>query len=81
MHWRHAREAAVIAGDRPMGLGLFTGALPEPNDGTVAVAEACIDGLPTAIVPATHVTLLFKRVVPALIATFLREGKLGQAAY
>src|SRR5690606_36643354 len=35
MHWRHAREAAVIAGNRPMGLGLFTGALPEPNDGTV----------------------------------------------
>jgi len=79
MHWRHAREAAVIAGNRPMGLGLFTGALPEPNDGTVAVAEASIDGLPTAIVPATHVTLLFRQEVAALIASFLSEGKLGQA--
>jgi len=32
-------EVGVIAGSRPIGLGRLFGPLPEPNDGTVPVAE------------------------------------------
>lgn len=78
-HWRGQREAMAIAGNRSLGLGRMLGALPEPNDGTVAVAEASIDGLPMGIFPATHVTLMLSRPVLARIATFLRDGSFGHA--
>lgn len=71
------RQVAMIAGDRPLGLGQWLGALPTPHDGTVAVTETQIPGLADhAVVHASHTGLVFSGQVAELSLSFLATGKL-----
>ena len=53
-------EIGVIAGAVPFGVGRLLGPFPEPNDGTVAVAETRLAGATDHIVlPVAHTALLW----------------------
>ncbi len=74
--WRAGVEAGSIAGRLPFGVGRLLGPFPEPNDGTVAVAETVIAGLADHIVlPVSHVALLWSQQVAAQAAHFLAHGR------
>ena len=74
--WHGGRDLGVIAGTNPMGLGLLVGDLPQPNDGTVVVAET--QGIPGAVsctLPSSHSSLLFSAEVARRACRFLRSGR------
>ena len=74
--WRSGVEVGSIAGRIPLGLGRLFGPFPEPNDGTVAVAETEIPGLADHIVlPVSHVALLWSTAVAAQTEHFLLHGR------
>jgi pimeloyl-ACP methyl ester carboxylesterase len=74
--WRAGVEVGSIAGRTPLGVGRVLGPFPEPNDGTVAVAETLIDGLADHIVlPVSHVALLWSAQVAAQMGHFLDHGR------
>jgi pimeloyl-ACP methyl ester carboxylesterase len=73
--WNGAREAGVIAGRVPLGLGVILNGLAEPHDGTVAVWETELPGVAAhTVVPATHTGLAFSDEVAQLAIRFLRTG-------
>ncbi|MFP4182882.1 MAG: esterase/lipase family protein [Thiohalospira sp.] len=72
--WTGARELGSIAGTRPHGVGQFFGPLERPHDGTVAVAETRLPGVPHATVPASHMGLLFSPAAARLTTAFLATG-------
>ena len=76
--WTGARELGTIAGTRPHGVGQFFGPLERPHDGTVAVAETRLPGVPHATVATSHMGLLFSRPAARLTATFLATGAFGE---
>lgn len=74
--WRAGVEVGGIAGRIPLGVGRLLGPFPEPNDGTVAVAETVIAGLADHIVlPVSHVALLWSERVAVQTAHFLAHGR------
>jgi len=74
--WRAGVEAGSIAGRIPLGVGRLLGPFPEPNDGTVAVAETEIGGLADHVVlPVSHVALLWSAAVAAQTEHFLLHGR------
>ncbi len=74
--WPSGVEAGSIAGRLPFGVGRLFGRFPEPNDGTVAVAETQIAGLADHIVlPVSHVALLWSEQVAAQVSHFLDHGR------
>jgi len=74
--WRAGVEVGSIAGGIPLGVGRLLGRFPEPNDGTVAVAETAIDGLADHIVlPVSHVALLWSAQVATQVGHFLDHGR------
>jgi pimeloyl-ACP methyl ester carboxylesterase len=74
--WRAGVEVGSIAGRIPLGVGRLLGSFPEPNDGTVAVAETEIAGLTDHIVlPVSHVALLWSKAVAAQTEHFLLHGR------
>jgi hypothetical protein len=69
-------EVGCIAGSLPFGVGHLVGRFPEPNDGTVAIAETQIEGLRDHIVvPVSHVALLWSGTVAAQTEHFLLHGR------
>lgn len=77
--WRAGVEVGSIAGRIPLGVGRLLGPFPEPNDGTVAVAETVIAGLADHIVlPVSHVALLWSAQVAVQTAHFLEHGRFGR---
>lgn len=70
-----AREFGTIAGDLSVGAGRLLGGLPEPNDGTVAVAEASLKGARAVTLPVSHVGLVLAPQVAEHVARFLRSGR------
>ena len=74
--WHGAAEVGVVAGWRPLGLGQFLGHFDGDSDGTVAVAETCLDGLSDHIVVATsHTGMLVSPHVARQVVAFLRAGR------
>jgi len=74
--WPQGREVGMIAGTTPFGLGVFTGGLPRPNDGTVTVAETCDARLTARLeLPVTHTGMLYSKAVAEAAVGFLREGR------
>lgn len=74
--WRGGRDLGVIAGTKPMGMGLLVGELAQPNDGTVIVSET--EGIPGAMsftFPSSHSSLLFSAEVAQRVCRFLRSGR------
>jgi pimeloyl-ACP methyl ester carboxylesterase len=73
-------EVGSIAGRIPLGVGRLLGRFPEPNDGTVAVAETKIDGLADHVVlPVSHAALLWSRAVSEQTEHFLLRGRFRRA--
>ncbi|MCX7058515.1 MAG: alpha/beta fold hydrolase [Proteobacteria bacterium] len=73
--WRHPAALGVIAGTHSLGLGRLVGSLSGPNDGTVAVEEARLDGATdTLLLPVSHVGLLLSEAVIEATACFLQHG-------
>lgn len=69
-------EVGSIAGRLPLGVGRLFGPFPEPNDGTVAVAETQIEGLADHVVlPVSHVALLWSSAVAEQTEHFLLHGR------
>ncbi len=75
--WRSGRELAMIAGDRGVGIGrLLFRALPEPNDGTVAVEETAAPEVGQHLrAPYSHFGLLAARPVAEAVCRYLRLGE------
>jgi pimeloyl-ACP methyl ester carboxylesterase len=74
--WRAGVEVGSIAGRIPLGVGRLLGPFPEPNDGTVAVAETMIGGLADHVVlPVSHVALLWSAQVAAQVGHFIEHGR------
>jgi pimeloyl-ACP methyl ester carboxylesterase len=73
--WVAGIEAGSIAGRVPLGLGRLFGRFPEPNDGTVAVAETQLDGARDHLVlPVSHFALLWSRRVAEQVEHFLARA-------
>lgn len=74
--WTQPRDLGVIAGCTSAGMGRLVSALPEPNDGTVAVEETRISGVKEHLVlPVTHTGMLFSGEVAERSARFLESGQ------
>lgn len=73
--WDGRRELGIIAGRRPLGVGVLLGGLSGAHDGTVAVEETRLDGACTSVVlDTTHTGLVFSRPVAEHVCRFLRHG-------
>lgn len=73
-------EIGVIAGSRSFGAGQLLPHLPEPNDGTVAVAETRMPGMRDHIVlNVSHTEMLMSGKVADQISAFLCNGKFEHA--
>lgn len=74
------REAGMIAGSKPLGLGRLVGGTGGPGDGTVAVAETFAEGLTEhCVLPVTHTGMLYSAEVAKKTADFLETGSFGGA--
>jgi hypothetical protein len=74
--WGAGVEVGSIAGRVPLGVGRLLGPFPEPNDGTVAVAETKLDGARDHVVlPVAHVALLWSTKVADEVEHFLLHGR------
>ena len=77
--WPAGVEVGSIAGRIPLGVGRLLGPFPEPNDGTVAVAETEIAGLTDHVVlPVSHVAFLWSKSVAAQTEHFLLHGRFSR---
>ena len=68
-------KLGIVAGTSTLGLGLITGTLNGPHDGTVRVEETKLPGAAHVLVPTTHTCMIWSGKVRAQIVNFLREGK------
>lgn len=70
------RQTGLIVGQRPFGIGLLLGGLPNPHDGMVMVNETTMENATDRLlVHETHTSLLFSAVVAHQIAGFLKHGR------
>lgn len=77
--WPAERELGVIAGTIGPGLGWVIPGLPQPNDGTVAVAETLCPGRRDHLqLPVSHMGLLLVEAVARQVLLFLDRGRFGQ---
>jgi len=75
-----SREVGMIAGSRPIGLGLALGRPGEASDGTVAVSETRAAGLADHLVlPVTHFSLVTSRQVAGQATCFFTRGRFNHA--
>jgi pimeloyl-ACP methyl ester carboxylesterase len=69
-------DAASIAGNLPLGVGLLVGRFHEPNDGMVAVRETRLSGERDHIVlPVSHLALVWSARVAFQVDAFLAGGR------
>ena len=74
--WRNRHDLGVIAGRLRLGFGLFVPGIPQPSDGTVAVAETRLEGMADHIVlPVSHFGMLLSRQVVSQTRHFLEHGR------
>ncbi len=77
--WQGDREVGMIAGNKSLGLGMFTGDLPSENDGTVLLSETKYDALTAHLtLNVSHSELLFSSEVSNNVCSFLINGQFGQ---
>src|SRR3989304_3462679 len=70
--WTRPERLGVIAGTRPIGLGVLLGRLSGPNDGVVTVEETTIEGMSERILlPVGHSQMLISGRVAGQISAFL----------
>jgi len=74
--WPEQRMVGMIAGSRSLGLGVLSGGLSKPNDGTVAVEETRHPELEAHItLPVSHSGLIFSPAVARQAVSFLGRGR------
>lgn len=74
--WHGTQQLGVIAGKRPVGIGRVLGGLSGPNDGTVTVAEARLEGCTASLlINTTHIGLVYSRAVTQAVCRFLQTGR------
>lgn len=74
--WPPTRDLGSLAGIARHGIGRLLVRLPEPHDGTVAVAETRCPGMRDHVcVPGNHTCLLYSSPVIPQIVSFLRSGR------
>jgi pimeloyl-ACP methyl ester carboxylesterase len=74
------RDVGAIAGTMGFGLGRMVADLPQPNDGTVTVAETRWAGLCDHMtLAASHTGLILSREVADQVASFLASGRFRHA--
>jgi pimeloyl-ACP methyl ester carboxylesterase len=74
--WTRAERLGVIAGTRPIGLGLLLGRLAGANDGVVTVEETAVEGMSERVLlPVGHSQMLLSARVAQNVALFLAEGR------
>lgn len=74
--WTRAERLGVIAGTRPIGLGVLLGRLAGPNDGVVTVEETTVEGMSERItLPVGHSQMLISAKVAAQVTAFLTDGR------
>ena len=79
--WRHPFEIGVIAGSSPISFARLFNRLPEPNDGTVTVDEARLEGATEHLVlPVSHTGMLIAPSVVRETAAFLATGRFSGGA-
>jgi pimeloyl-ACP methyl ester carboxylesterase len=77
--WPAARCIGMIAGTKPVGLGVLVGGLERPHDGTVSVAETRHPGLADHVaLPTTHTGMIFSPMVARQAIHFLTEGRFAR---
>ncbi len=73
--WHGVRELGVIAGTKDHGIGRAFCALPQPNDGTVAVEETRLPEMTDHIqLPVAHSGMLLSNEVIRQTSHFLGQG-------
>ena len=79
--WPGGHELGSVAGVTRLGLGLLAPGIPQPSDGTVAVAETRLAGMADHIeLPASHSSMLFSREVSRQVIHFLQTGRFDHTA-
>lgn len=74
--WPPTRDLGSLAGIARRGIGRMLVRLPEPHDGTVAVAETHCPGMRDHVcILGNHTCLLYSSRVPPQIVAFLRSGR------
>jgi pimeloyl-ACP methyl ester carboxylesterase len=74
--WPAERLTGMIAGTRPVGLGVISGGLQKPHDGTVSVVETRHPRLTEHIqLPVTHTGMLYSGTVARQATAFLTRGR------
>ncbi|MEJ2059151.1 MAG: alpha/beta hydrolase [Gammaproteobacteria bacterium] len=75
--WAGGRRLGMIAGTRGIGMGMLVGsALPDPNDGTVALAETrSVEIARHLSVPYGHFGMLWSPRVAEAVCHYLRHGE------
>ncbi len=69
------REIGVIAGKLPLGLSHLVLGMEGPSDGTVQVAETCLEGAQHTTVDHIHLGMVLSRRTAQLTHHFLETGK------
>jgi pimeloyl-ACP methyl ester carboxylesterase len=73
--WNNEHEIGVIAGTLSAGVGRLITHLPRPNDGTVALAEAPLEGMKDyKVMPITHMSMLILPQVVKEVHHFIMTG-------
>jgi pimeloyl-ACP methyl ester carboxylesterase len=70
------QEFGVLAGSKPLGIGMLVSNLEKPHDGTVMLSESRLEGMSDYRVMTTnHMGLLFSRQVAGEVIRFLQTGQ------
>lgn len=68
-------EVGVIAGELPIGIGLFLPSLPQPHDGVVSIAETELPGIRDHLrLRLNHSGLLLSPLAARAAGAFINEG-------
>lgn len=69
------QQFGVLAGNKPLGLGMLLSNLEKPHDGTVLLKESRLEGMVDyRVITTNHMGLLFSREVAAEVIHFLQTG-------
>jgi pimeloyl-ACP methyl ester carboxylesterase len=74
--WQGVRPLGIIAGDLGFGVGLLTGRLGGPSDGTILIEETRLEGAADHVVlRVSHTGMLFAPAVARAAGVFLSTGR------
>jgi pimeloyl-ACP methyl ester carboxylesterase len=78
--WKGGREIGIIAGTRPLGMGVLAGGPDNPHDGTVSVEETRLKNATDFIIlRVSHSGMLISAEVARQVINFLNFGSFNQS--